>query len=128
MDITKIIVIALVGVVAIVLLRQLQPELATVFSIAIGVICVTLILNELFDIVYVFYDLSEVAGVDKQSFSAVIKIIGIGYLTEFCNNICIDAGCKSIGDKILLAGKVSIMLVALPIITQLMNLVVSLLT
>lgn len=125
--ITKIIAIALVGVVAIVLLRQLMPEYATIFSIAIGVVCITLILEDLFEVVYMFYDLSEVAGVDKQSFSAVVKIIGIGYLTEFCNGICVDSGCKSIGDKILFGGKVAIMLVALPIVVNLMELIIGLL-
>jgi stage III sporulation protein AD len=63
-------------------------------------------------------------GIDKDLFSSILKIIGIGYITEFSANICVDSGSSSIGDKILLAGKVVILVLSLPIITSLINIIV----
>ncbi len=127
MDIVKIIAVALISLTAIILLRQTKPELALVLTIGVSVVVVAMVADELFDIVYAFYDLSENAGVDKQSVGCVVKIIGIGYLAEFCNNICVDADCKSVGDKILFAAKIAIMLTALPILTNLFGILKELL-
>ncbi|MCM1043839.1 MAG: hypothetical protein NC350_06540, partial [Corallococcus sp.] len=85
------------------------------------------VMDEIFEVVSAFYNLSEKAGIDNQSFSAVIKIIGIGYIAEFCNSVCVDANCKTLGDKVLFASKIAIVLVALPAINQLLSLLMGLL-
>ena len=64
---------------------------------------------------------------DKSIFSNILKIMGVGYLAEFANNICIDGDCKSIGAKIIFAGKIAIMILALPIIKTLVNLIAEIL-
>lgn len=127
MNIMTLIGIALVSVVAIVLVKQVKPEIATVLTIGVGVLIISLVLQQVFDIVYAFYDLSSQAGVDKTAFSRIVKIVGIGYLCEFANNICQDADCKSIGAKILFGGKIAIAIVALPVIKDLLTLLMGML-
>lgn len=122
MDVVKICAMALIAVVAVVLLKETRPELAVVLTIATSVLIVASAVDNLFDVVYSFYELSEQSGVDKQSLSCVVKIIGIGYIAEFTNNICIDANCKSIGAKVLFASKIAIALTALPVLTRLFEL------
>ena len=51
-------------------------------------------------------------------------MLGVGYLTEFANGICVDSGNASVGNKILIAGKVIIFCLALPIITNLLDIIV----
>ncbi|MCX4286900.1 MAG: stage III sporulation AC/AD family protein [Clostridia bacterium] len=79
--------------------------------------------DELFDLVYAFYNFSNDAKIDSQAISCVIKVVGIGYIAEFTNNICIDANCKSIGDKVLLASKIAIMFCVLPMVEKLFALI-----
>lgn len=127
MNVVKILSVAIVALVAIILLRSVKPELAIVLTIASVITLIIVVLDELFQVVLSLYQLADSTNIDSQSLSSVVKIIGIGYMAEFGNNICVDANCKSIGDKVLLAGKIAIMLVALPIITQLVNMLVGIL-
>jgi stage III sporulation protein AD len=62
-------------------------------------------------------------GVSNSLFVPVLKIIGIGYLCEFGANLCVDGGCSSIADKILFCGKITILIIALPIINSVIDVV-----
>ena len=121
MDIIKIVGIAVISLVAIVLVKQVKPEISSVLTIAVSVVLVFYVLDELFSLVYTFYSVADNTGVDASCFSAVLKIVGIGYLGEFCNNVCVDANCKSVGDKVLFASKIAILTVALPFVNQLIT-------
>ena len=100
MDLLKIVAIALISVVSITILRPVRPELALLLGVATAILIIILVADELFEVIYSFYTIAETTNIDKNLFSNVIKIIGIGYLAEFGNNICEDSGCKSIGEKI----------------------------
>ena len=62
-------------------------------------------------------------GLNGGVFSSVLKVIGVGYLVEFAGDICSDAGVASISQKILLAGKILILIMCLPIIKNLLNII-----
>ena len=122
MDFVKIALFGVLAVACVCFVRKQQQEIAVVVGVVAGVVLVGAVCDGLFDVVYAFYNLSESAGVDSQSFGCVVKVVGIGYLAEFGNGIACDAGCKSLGDKILLAAKVAIVGCALPIVTSLFDL------
>ena len=50
------------------------------------------------------------------------KIIGVGYLTEFGAGILTDFGSQTIADKVSLAGKLTIVLLSLPVLESLLEL------
>ena len=54
-------------------------------------------------------------------------ILHVGYLIEFGVGVCNDTGNNSIGDKLILGGKVMILLMSLPIISSLFEIVVGIL-
>lgn len=121
MDFYKIALLALLCVVGIVIVKQIKPEFVVPLSIGVSVVILSLICDELYNVVYTFYNLSQSANIDNQAITCVIKVVGIGYLAEFANNVCTDANCKSIGDKVLLASKVAILFCALPIVERLFD-------
>ncbi len=123
MDFVKIALLGLISVVAVLVIRQLKQELTVPLIIGVSVVILTLLCDELFDLVYAFYNFSNDAKIDSQAISCVIKVVGIGYIAEFTNNICIDANCKSIGDKVLLASKIAIMFCVLPMVEKLFALI-----
>lgn len=127
MDLLKIVAIALIAVVAIVVLRPVRPELAMVLSVGTTVLIILMVADELFEVVYSFYSIAEATNINKSIFNNILKIIGVGYLAEFGNGICEDSECKSIGGKIVLAGKIAIMVLALPIIKTLVDIIMEIL-
>lgn len=123
MDFFKIALLALLSVVGIVVVRQLKPEFAVPLTVGASVVLLLMICDALYDVVYTLYNFADRANVDGEAIGCVVKVVGIGYLAEFSNNVCVDANCKSVGDKVLLASKVAILFCALPIVEKLFELI-----
>lgn len=127
MDIFKIVAIGIISAVIVLLLKDKNPEMAMLIGVGCGIIVILSVLDELFEVVYTFYEIADRTGIEGSLLENIVKIIGIGYLTEFGSNICLDAGCKGVADKMLLAGKICIMIVAMPIIINLVEIIIGML-
>ena len=125
MELIKIIGVGLITSIAILVVKQVKPEIAIVITITGSLVMLLMLVEMLSSITGVFDILVNKTGIDKELFTSILKIIGIGYITEFSSNICIDSGNTTISDKILLAGKITILVLALPIITALVDIIVS---
>ena len=68
---------------------------------------------------------AQKVNIDLVYFSTLLKIIGIAYIAEFGAEVCRDAGEGAIASKVELAGKVIIIILAVPIITSLLDLIIS---
>ncbi len=125
--IVKLIGIALIGIVAVSLLRSAKPEFAVFAVIGTGIVMVITMISSLQSAILAFDDLVEKSGMDDRVFSAVLKIIGIGYLTEYSASIATDAGCASIAQKLQFGGKIVIFLMSISVVTALVDVVSGLL-
>lgn len=126
MEFYKIALVAALSVIGVIIVRQLKPEFATPLTVGVSVVLLLMICDALYGVVYTFYDFADRANIDDEAISCVIKVVGIGYLAEFSNNLCVDADCKSVGDKVLLASKVAILFCALPIVEKLFETIIGL--
>lgn len=127
MNILQVAALGIIAAILVVLLKESKPELAVLLGTAAGVIMIITVVDELYEVVESFYNIAATSGIAEGIFTTVLKIIGIGYVSEFSANVCADSGCKSVGDKILFAGKIIIMVLALPIITDLLSLITEIL-
>ncbi len=121
MDIMKLVSVGIVASVLAVLLREERPEMAVFVSIACGLIIFVFIINKLNSVISVLKYFAGKANIDILYFSIILKVIAIAYITEFGSQICRDAGEGAIAAKVELAGKVLIMVIAIPILAALMN-------
>ena len=119
----KLIGIAVIGVIVVTLLRSAKPEFAMFATIATGVVMVITMLSALRDVIIAFDSIVEKSGIDDKVFSAVLKIIGIGYLTEYSSSLANDAGCPSIAQKLQFGGKIVIFLMSISIVKSLIDVV-----
>lgn len=126
-DIMKILAVGLVSVFAHMIVKQIKPEIALIISITGGILIILMAVDSLSSVIYSFTQIFKKTGVETTLLTPLIKIIAIGYITEFGANICMDAGASSIADKILFAGKLIILLVALPIVTRVIDMVMTIL-
>lgn len=126
MEILKIILIGLVTCVASVLLKQLKPELSILVTLAGGLVILVMIVEHLSTILGAFLGIVSKTNVNTKLFSNVLKIVGVGYLTEFGANICVDSGNSSIADKVMLGGKIIILCFALPIVSNMLEVILGL--
>lgn len=124
---TKILGIAFVAVAAFSVLRTEQPQISRILIIAAGCLIVFLLVDPIATVIRTVSDLGKRSGLSTTVFSSLLKIVGIGYLTEFSVSLCNDSDCASLGKKIELGGKIIILLSAMPILTEIITLLEGLL-
>lgn len=123
MELAKIIGLALVTAFAALFLKGSKPELAFAVTIAGAVMILLFVIDMMYGAFQVFSEIAEKTGIDNSLVKIVIKIVAIGYLVEFSAGVIEDFGSKSIADKLVLAGKVIIFAVSVPIVRSLTGLI-----
>ena len=126
MDLIRIVGIGILISFIIVVVKQIKPELAVATLVAGGVVMLLFVMQFFTDIFAVINQIVERTGIDQGLFAIVLKIVAVGYLVEFGANVCVDSGNPSIADKVILGGKVLVLIMALPIITALLDIVIGL--
>lgn len=127
MDILKIAAVGIITAFCSLTLKENKSGLSIIVGIAGGCIILLMLIDYFADIFATITALIDRAGIQSNILKSVIKIIGIGYITEFSAGIVEDTGNKSLAEKIVMAGKVIILIVSLPIITALFDLIAELL-
>ena len=127
MNILQIVAIGLTAAVLALIVRQQRPDIALLISMAAGVILFLMVLGNIQAVVTAVSSLAGKANLDSVYLSTVLKVIGIAYIAEFGAQICKDSGEGTIASKIELGGKILIMVLALPVLTALVEVVLKIL-
>ena len=128
MEIFKIAAVGLITAFCVLILREAKSEFSVVVALAGGIVVVLSVINYFSDVFSVISDIAKSAGLATSVVTLLIKVIAIGYVTEFSSSIIDDMGLPSLSDKVTLAGKLIIVAVSLPIVVQLFNFIAGLLT
>ncbi len=123
----KIIGIGLITCIATLILKPVRADFAMLVSLVGGVIILVLIISSLTNAISLITNIAEKTGVSSDLLTLVFKIIGVGYLVEFSAGLCVDSGNSGLGDKLLLGGKIVILVMAMPIVTSIMNIIMEIL-
>ena len=116
--------IAAIGVAAAILaawIKTIKSEYALWITLATGLFLGLSSILKLETIVSELYFLQEYFSAYGSYFKLLIKIIGITYLAEFSADLCKDAGANTLASQIELFGKLSILVLCMPIITSLLE-------
>lgn len=126
MDILQIACIGIIAVILSAILKAQRPELALQLSIATGLLIFIVIAIKLSAVIEFIQTFSKRADIDSSYIAILLKIVGIAYIAEFAAEVCKDANETSIASKIELAGKVTIVILSVPIISSLLDMVIKL--
>lgn len=119
----KLIFTAVIGLIIAMVLKEVKPELAILVTIVVGLIMLISISEDIRNIISEITSLMSKTGLKSGVYMSVIKIIGIGYITEFASSLCEDYGSNTIGKKVQLGGKISIFVLAIPIFSNLIGII-----
>ena len=126
MELLKVVIFGVIISILSVLLKQVKPEYSIVSIIVGSLILIFYILNSFQGLLANFTAMIDKTGIDREMFVTMLKIIGVGYLVEFSASICNDSGNSAIADKVVLAGKILIFALSMPIVSTLFNFVMDL--
>jgi stage III sporulation protein AD len=126
MDMLNIAGVAITVAAFAVLLRQYKQEYALLLGVSAGIMIFLLILNKAQPAFSQINGFIEKSGVNTAYAEILIKAMGICFVTQFAADACKDAGESAMASKVELAGKFAVLLIALPLFTQVANLAIGL--
>lgn len=127
MEIIQIVGLGLAATILTVVLRGKSPQIAFLLALLVGVFIFIFLLDKISLVISMLERLSVQAGVEMIFLQTILKIIGIAYIAEFAAQIAKDSGEGAIASKIELAGKILILVLALPIVQRVVETVLNLL-
>lgn len=126
-DVVRIVALGLVVSALLVFLRREQPAFGAQVAIVFVVIALAALLGPLRQVVLAFVELAREAEVRGVYLDLVLRAVAIAYIASLGAQLSRDAGEEAIGDVVELAGKVSILMLAVPVIAAILNALVGLL-
>jgi stage III sporulation protein AD len=107
--------------------KEQKPMFAFLLTVFVGVIIFIFLVDEITKIIEMLESIAQNANINMVYLQTILKIIGIAYIAEFGAQIAKDAGQAAIATKIELAGKILILVMAIPILTAVIEMVLALL-
>jgi len=127
MEIIQIVGLGLVATIIIIVLKDINPHFSFLIVLFTGVMIFLFLLGKISRVIEILDSLATQANINMVYLETILKIIGIAYVAEFAVQITKDAGQGAIAEKIELAGKLLIMVLAIPIIGAIIETVIQLL-
>ncbi|GLX69097.1 stage III sporulation protein AD [Paenibacillus glycanilyticus] len=127
MEIIQIVGLGLIATILIIVVREQKPLFAFLLAAFTGLFIFIFLIGKIDSVITVLEDLADRSGIPSIYLKTILKIIGIAYIVEFGAQIVRDAGQESIASRIEFAGKVLILVMAVPIISVIVETVMGLL-
>lgn len=116
MNILGLCVAVIIAAVLSVMLKKYNPEISMLVAVGAGVVVFALILSKISPALTQVSSLLSRAGMPVEYGGILLKSLGICFLCQFSSDACKDAGQSALASKVELAGKLMIVLIALPMI------------
>ena len=127
MEIIQVVGLGLVTTFLILVIKEQKPVFAFLLATFVGIIIFISLVGKISEVIGVLENLAHQARVNNLFLETILKIIGIAYIAEFGAQVTRDAGQGAIATKIELAGKILIMVMAIPIITVIIETIMQIL-
>lgn len=121
MDIIKIGLIGVIGILVALPLKSYKAEYGVYIGLAVCLLILTYSVNYFTGVLSGMENLERYLGDNFKYLSILFKAVGAAYVCEFCSGICKDAGYAGIAGQVETMGKMYILLVGMPVLFALME-------
>ena len=128
MSVMQVGIIGVVGAVLAVQLKGTKAEYAVYISVAAEILLLSFIAGRLEVFVQAVEQAASYVNIDSGYLSIMMRMIGITYIAEFSSGICRDAGYQTLAGQIEIFGKLTILVLGMPVLTALFGTIQEFLT
>lgn len=121
MDVIQVAALAVAGVLLAVQFKSGKAEYGIYLGVALSILIFFQILGKLNVILEVIKTIGEFLPLNKIFAGTLLKMLGITYVAEFSASICQDAGYQTIARQIEILGKLTILVMSMPILLALLQ-------
>ena len=112
----------LLAVILVLTLKSHSKEIGTILAIAVCCMTALAALHYLQPVIAFLHTLRKLGDLDSGMVSTLLKVTGIGIVSEIANLVCKDAGNESMGKSMQLMGSAVILYLSVPLFTALIEL------
>lgn len=120
MSTAQICLLAVTGTTLAVLIRQWKNEFAPLLRLALTVLFASVAISMATPLVAYIQTLTEIANASGYA-EFLFKALGIAVLTQCCATLCRECGEAGVAGGVELAGRVELLLLALPLIEEILS-------
>ena len=117
----QIALFAIAGMMLAVFVGNMRREIGIWIALVTGVIVFFYAIRKFEYMVDMFRTMTEYTGIKEEYIAVVLKMIGIAYISEFTATLCNDAGQHAIACLVDFFGKMSMVVVSLPVLQTLLE-------
>ena len=121
MDIVRIEALGIVGALLGILLKGQKKEYELFVTLGVSLCIFYFIISKLELVLAVINRMQEYVELDTGYIAILVKMIGITYVSEFSANLCRDAGYQAVAGQIEMFGKLSILVISMPVLLVLLE-------
>ena len=121
MDSIKIAILGIAGALLGIMLKGQKREYELFVTLGVSLCIFYFIMSKLQMVVSVINRMQDYVELDTQYIAILVKMIGITYVSEFSANLCKDAGYQAVAGQIEMFGKLSILVISMPVILVLLE-------
>lgn len=122
----RVVGLGLMATVLLVLIREQRKDIGVLVRLAVGVAMLLIVVPDIARVVAAFVHISELAHIPALYLGMLLKVIGIAYLTVFVAQLANETGETGTALRVELAGKIAILLLAVPLIASITETVLKL--
>lgn len=118
--------LAVAAAAACMVVRAQQPQLASLCAVAAGAMLLLAAMDELQTAQSAFARLAAVGGLPDSYLSALVKVLGVSFLSELAAQTREDMGENGLALKAALAGRLCVFTLTAPLILRLLEMILEL--
>ncbi len=121
MDMMTVTGLAVVAVALGTMLKQKSPEYTLFISLTAGILILGMIVAAAVPLFERMQALFAQTGAKAEYVQVLFKSLGLCFITQIACDACRDLGESAIASKVEAAGKISVLLISLPLFEQILN-------
>jgi len=126
MNIVSICAVAIVSAILSITIKRHNSELAILISIGAAVVILISVIEYVLTGIDTVSDILAQANISAENIMILLKVMGICFITEFTCDCTKEAGLDALSGNIAIAGKILVLVTAMPMFTKILSVVTSL--
>lgn len=121
MSMLKVGAIGVIGALFAVFFQRDKKEYGIYIVVAVSLLIFSSIIGKLEELTNTISTIVGYINIKESYFGILIKILGVTYIAEFSADICKDSGYATMASQIEMFGKITILVLSLPVLNALLQ-------
>ena len=115
----------ILALLVLVIIKQIKADMQIPIKLVVSVVLFGVLVMSIGGFMEEIQSLLSHTGISKYA-TIMLKALFVGIITSICSSLCTDAGEGTLSFICVLLGKVQILLLALPLVFEILNLAIKL--